>query len=149
MKLKPGKIITAVVIAIVSLVSLVPFWFMFSMSTYKSELIFQGVPIFPSNFLGENLKTIFSVPILASIVGVSEGHLRRLFKQELETNVVDYITDYRVDMAQKLLADPTVEFSEIWKKTGFSSSQYFGVVFKKKTGVLPKDYMRAKRGVRG
>jgi len=49
-----------VVLAVVSFISLIPFWFMFSMSTYKSEMIFQGVPSLPSDYLVENLKTIFS-----------------------------------------------------------------------------------------
>lgn len=53
-------ILTGILLTIVSLISLVPFWFMFSMSTYKSEMIFQGVPIVPSNYFIENLKTIFS-----------------------------------------------------------------------------------------
>ena len=38
-----------IVLAIISLISLTPFWLMFSMSTYKSELIFQNNPLLPSN----------------------------------------------------------------------------------------------------
>lgn len=49
-----------IVLAIISLISLTPFWLMFSMSTYKSELIFQNNPLIPSNYFGENLKTIFA-----------------------------------------------------------------------------------------
>lgn len=49
-----------IVLAVISLVSLLPFWFMFSMSTYKSEMIFQGTPIVPSDYFMENLKTIFA-----------------------------------------------------------------------------------------
>ncbi len=54
------KTIVIIILAIVSATSLIPFWLMFSMSTYKSEMIFQGNPLIPSNYLGENLKTIFS-----------------------------------------------------------------------------------------
>ena len=49
-----------ILLAIISLISLTPFWLMFSMSTYKSELIFQNNPLLPSNYFGENLKTIFA-----------------------------------------------------------------------------------------
>ena len=48
------------VLALISVVSLIPFWLMFSMSTYKSEMIFQNNPMIPSDFLVENLKTIFA-----------------------------------------------------------------------------------------
>ncbi|MDO5392225.1 MAG: carbohydrate ABC transporter permease [Eubacteriales bacterium] len=54
------KVMIGLLLAIISFVSLVPFWFMFSMSTYKSEEIFSGTPIFPSDYLLENLKTIFA-----------------------------------------------------------------------------------------
>jgi ABC-type glycerol-3-phosphate transport system permease component len=59
MSKKIKSISTVIVLLIVSFISLVPFWFMFSMSTYKSEFIFKGTPILPSNYMMENLKTIF------------------------------------------------------------------------------------------
>ena len=51
---------------IMSIVSLVPFWLMFSMSTYKSEMIFQNNPIIPSNYFIENIKTIMASNFLQS-----------------------------------------------------------------------------------
>lgn len=49
-----------IIMAIVSIISLIPFWLMFSMSTYKSEMIFQNNPLLPSDYFIENLKTIFA-----------------------------------------------------------------------------------------
>lgn len=57
---KIKRIIPICILGLISIISLVPFWLMFSMSTYKSEKIFQGMPLIPSDFLMENLKTIFS-----------------------------------------------------------------------------------------
>lgn len=54
------KILLVILLSVVSIISLIPFWLMFTMSTYKSEMIFQGTPIFPSNYLIENLRTIFA-----------------------------------------------------------------------------------------
>lgn len=64
-KVKKSKIgrsnpILYVLMIIMSFISIFPFYFMFSMSTYKSEMIFQGVPILPSNYFSENLKTVFA-----------------------------------------------------------------------------------------
>lgn len=53
-------IFLVIFLVFISFISLIPFWFMFSMSTYKSEMIFQTVPILPSNYLLENIKTIFA-----------------------------------------------------------------------------------------
>lgn len=63
---KVKRLLTVLVLAVISLISLIPFWFMFSMSTYKSEKIFQGTPILPSDYFLENLKTIFASHFLRS-----------------------------------------------------------------------------------
>lgn len=66
MKRKLLSAAMAAILILISLVSLVPFWFMFSMSTYKSENIFQGTPILPSDYFLENLKTIFASNFIRS-----------------------------------------------------------------------------------
>jgi multiple sugar transport system permease protein/cellobiose transport system permease protein len=57
---KAKSLILGIVLALISVISLIPFWLMFSMSTYKSEMIFQNNPLIPSNYFVENLKTIFA-----------------------------------------------------------------------------------------
>ena len=59
-KKSPVEIVIMIFLIIMSIVSLVPFWLMFSMSTYLSEKIFLGNPMIPSDYLMENLKTIFA-----------------------------------------------------------------------------------------
>ena len=54
------KIIIGIILACLTVISIFPFWLMFSMSTYKSEKIFLSNPIIPSNYFVENLKTIFA-----------------------------------------------------------------------------------------
>ncbi|PHV71624.1 ABC transporter permease [Sporanaerobium hydrogeniformans] len=43
----------------ISFISLVPFYLMLTMSTYKTEQIFKGLPFFPSDYLGTNISTVF------------------------------------------------------------------------------------------
>ena len=91
-------------------------------------------------FIRENYARDISVSEIAESVNISEGHLRRLFKQELDTSVIDYLTEYRIQRAKLLLQDPQMSFAQVWSETGFSSSQYFGYVFKKKEGISPREY---------
>ena len=83
-----------------------------------------------------------SVSDIAASVGISEGHLRRLFKQEMNLSVIDYLTEYRIQQAKRLLQGRLKPASDVWKETGFSSAQYFGYVFKKREGVSPKEYQK-------
>lgn len=83
-----------------------------------------------------------SVADIAEASGVSEGHLRRCFKKEMNVSIVNYLTEYRLGQAKKLMESGRGNIDDIWKKTGFTSGQYFSYVFKKKEGITPRDYMR-------
>ncbi|MDO4275828.1 MAG: response regulator [Eubacteriales bacterium] len=96
-------------------------------------------------YIRKNYRSDIAIPDIAREAGISEGHLRRLFKQEMNMKVLDYLTEYRLECAKTLMKNTEENVNEIWRKTGFTSAQYFSYVFKKKEGVLPKDYMRQVR----
>lgn len=56
--------------------------------------------------------------------------------------IVDFLTEYRLERAKALMRDTEESITEIWQKTGFTSAQYFSYVFKRKEGVLPKEYRK-------
>ena len=93
-------------------------------------------------YIHRNFGQDISVPDIAEAVGISEGHLRRLFKQELNMKVVDYLMEYRLESAKLLMKNTDENLTEIWNKTGFASAQYFSYVFKRKEGMLPKEYLK-------
>ncbi|WP_178022808.1 carbohydrate ABC transporter permease [uncultured Paenibacillus sp.] len=53
------KVVKWTFLSVVTVVSLFPFYVMLMMSTYYSEDIFKGLPLVPSDYLLENLKTVF------------------------------------------------------------------------------------------
>lgn len=57
--IKLSGILAVMLLISVSFIALFPFYMMFTMSSYKSEQIFQQLPIIFSNYLVENLKTVF------------------------------------------------------------------------------------------
>ena len=93
-------------------------------------------------YIHRNYGQDISIPDIAEDVGISEGHLRRLFKQELNMKVVDYLMEYRLESAKLLMKNTDENLTEIWNKTGFTSAQYFSYVFKRKEGMLPKEYLK-------
>lgn len=52
------KMITWIALAVVSLLSLFPFYIMIVMSTHYNEDLFKGIPIWPGDHLVENLRTV-------------------------------------------------------------------------------------------
>jgi two-component system response regulator YesN len=53
----------------------------------------------------------------------------------------DYAAKVRIDKAREFLREvPTARIQEVAIKTGFNDSNYFAKIFKKHTGVSPREY---------
>lgn len=73
----------------------------------------------------------------------SYDYLRKLFKSEMGMTPHNYLTNLRIQMAEKLLCsygDGELNISEIAYTCGYSDSLYFSRVFKKYFGCSPKKY---------
>ncbi|KXX67054.1 AraC family transcriptional regulator [Flammeovirga sp. SJP92] len=94
---------------------------------------------FQSNQLEEN--GIPTAEWIASQLGVSHRYMRDTIKAETGKTAVDQINLYLVEEAKNLLLGPNVSISETAYKLGFEYPQYFSRLFKKKTGLSPKEYI--------
>jgi len=96
---------------------------------------------FESGQLSEN--GIPSVQWLASQLEVSHRYLSDSIKAETGKTAVDQINLYLIEEAKNLLLDPATSISETAYKLGFEYPQYFSRLFKKKTGLSPKEYIES------
>jgi two-component system response regulator YesN len=82
-----------------------------------------------------------SLGSVAEEVYVSKYYLSHLFRKELNTTFSGYVCKLRLGKAKELLKnDPLAQIQEIAEKAGFSDSNYFTIIFKKSTGLTPKEY---------
>lgn len=81
-----------------------------------------------------------SIGRIAEALGVSDGHLSRLFKSELDISINNYITRFRIRRAMDLLKDVQVKVYEVAEQVGYLDIAYFSNTFKKLTGISPSDY---------
>jgi len=70
--------------------------------------------------------------------------LSQLFKKETGRNFLDYLTEVRMEKGKALLRDSNYKIYEIANIVGYQDIQYFGKLFKKWTGVTPKEYRYGK-----
>jgi two-component system response regulator YesN len=80
----------------------------------------------------------------AQAVGVSSVYLSRLFKQELGTTFVAFLTQTRVSKAIQLLNATSLTVAEIAEAVGYESQHYFSTAFKKAAGVSPIRYRKGR-----
>ncbi len=82
----------------------------------------------------------FSIGKLAESMGVSEGHISRLFKAQTAISIGNYLTRYRIKKAMNHLKDVQVKVYEVAEKVGYQDIAYFSNTFKKLVGRSPSDY---------
>lgn len=85
-----------------------------------------------------------SIDQIASAIGLSNGYLRQLFKQETGQTLNDYIIESRIRHACALLETTSQTGREIASATGFNDARYFYTLFKKRTGQTIEQYRRSK-----
>lgn len=81
-----------------------------------------------------------SVQRIAGALGISAGHLTRIFKRTTGLTCERYIMKQRVAAAQRMLLEPLATVSEVAEKCGFADPAYFARVFRKVSGRSPSDY---------
>ena len=82
-----------------------------------------------------------SVDWIARQLGVSRRYMSDSIKTETGKTAVDQINLHLVEEAKNLLLEPHASISETAYKLGFEYPQYFSRLFKKKTGLSPKEYV--------
>jgi len=97
----------------------------------------------------EHLERHYDRPIrvndAARLCAMSACCFMNLFKEVTGQSFVAYLNRFRVTKAQSLLAVTDKAISEISLETGFCNQSYFGVIFRRVTGMTPLEY-RLHRG---
>lgn len=73
--------------------------------------------------------------------GISVGYLSRTFHERTGMRYIDYVTSVRIEQAKKLLlARKKLPIAKIAEEVGYQNTKHFMVVFKKYTGMTPKEF---------
>lgn len=102
----------------------------------RNELIISKV----EKYIANNISKPLTISDVASCINYNATYVSRLFRQTRGISLNEYITGCRIKLASKLLVTTTESIQNIAYQTGFDTSQYFSIVFKKETGLSPRDF---------
>ena len=88
-------------------------------------------------------KGVPTVDWLAGKLEVSHRYMSDMIKAETGKTAIDQINLFLIEEAKNLLLAPNASISETAYQLGFEYPQYFSRLFKKKTGMSPKEYIQA------
>ena len=92
------------------------------------------------NYIYNNRYEKLTHDDVANQAELSHSYLSILFKKEVGISVSDYIQRVKIDEAKNLIEYTNTPLSEIGSLLNFSDQSYFTKVFKKHTGITPKQY---------
>ncbi len=90
-----------------------------------------------------HLNSGLTLPLLSKQLSVPTYHLSQVINQQLGKNFFEYINQYRVEEAKRLLVDPKMQnltLASIGFESGFNSVSSFNSIFKKMTSMTPSSY---------
>ena len=83
-----------------------------------------------------------SIDFLSETFGCSRTTLMNTFQKKYGKTIGNYITEYRLNKAEKMLINSTQSIKTIALDCGFSDQNYFVKVFKKYYSVSPSAYRK-------
>ena len=105
----------------------------------KSKMINTIAPAL--DFIDKNYRSSnIQMSDLASISGISEAYLRRIFNLVFSVSPVVYVKNLKINYAKSLLLLGEHSVTEVSVMSGFNDTAYFSREFKKATGVSPREY---------
>jgi AraC-like DNA-binding protein len=89
----------------------------------------------------DNMAEPPSLHDLANEVGLTLSKLNDGFKHIYGDSIFNFLLDYKLEYARKMLLSKKHNVSEISLQVGYSTASHFIAAFKKKYGTTPKQYM--------
>ena len=79
---------------------------------------------------------------IAEYNNVTPNHLCKIFKKEMNTSPIQYLTQVRLNRSKHLLKTTDKQIKEIANLVGYRNAYYFSRLFKKSTGLTPLEYKK-------
>ena len=91
-------------------------------------------------YINKNYCTNITLETLSREVMLTPSYISRLFKEGVKVSFIKYLTDLRMEKAKELLIDYRYKIYEVSYMVGYNNVKHFVTLFKKHTGITPKEY---------
>ena len=92
------------------------------------------------NYIDRSIKDGISLDEAAEYANMSSCYFSKFFKKVMGMNFITYVTDCKIEAAQRMLEDTDMSVINIAYELSYSETNYFSKAFKKKVGVTPTEY---------
>jgi len=122
--------------------------FMFLKNLKASDISPSATTLLPIHvsksiaFIGEHLASPIGNAEVAEAAGLSESHLRSIFRKHIGISPGQYIARQRLDAAKHRLIHTTMSIAEIARSCGYRNIYVFSYFFKNNLGLSPTNFRK-------
>ena len=91
-------------------------------------------------YIDSNYSQNITLDSLAEITHINKFYLAHSFTECVGQSPINYLTDRRLEACKELLVSSNLSVAQVATSVGFSSQSYFSQIFRKKTGMTPRQY---------
>lgn len=113
-----------------------------SASTTPLHAVEESTAMRLARTLIEHHATPLTISAIAASAGLHPGYAMTCFKRVFGVTMLDYLTQYRIAQALRLLVTTDLTILDIALQSGFGSAGSFYTAFKRHTGQTPRAYRR-------
>lgn len=95
--------------------------------------------------INQPLTRPLSIKLLAANVGMSASHLRKIFREEMNMSLGEYLAERRISAARHLLEDQHLSITDIAHQCGYDTIYTFSRFFKMRMKCTPSYYRKQHR----
>lgn len=97
-------------------------------------------------FIDDHLADKLTVDQLAKLAGMSASHDAHRFSSVVRVSPMRFLREARLERARTLLMESGTRANQVATLVGFESPAHFTREFKRRFGVTPSHYLRARSG---
>jgi AraC-like DNA-binding protein len=94
------------------------------------------------NYIRENYRYTVRMEEMASHLKISSSYLSKLFRECLNTSVLQYITQFRLEKSCNLLETTNWTIHQIALESGFNDEKLFRTYFRRQFDLTPGEYRK-------
>lgn len=111
-----------------------------AMLTERKEKRSDKFVYMAKRYIHEHYREKLTLSEISDYLKISPGYLSYSFSRQTNQTVSDYIAKVKIEHAKELIDSGQYLIYEIADQLGFENAYYFSKVFKKVTGMAPKNY---------
>ena len=104
----------------------------------------KGIAHKAMEYIHTNYNKYIGMQDICDYIGTNRTTLNQKFKEEFSCTAMQYLSRYRIKMAQTALVHTNLTIEEIAVCCGYQYESYFVKAYQKKTGESPSEYRKRK-----